>query len=195
MRPEEPEETAAGAALAILSIGVFFLPGQTLVPTGQTLDFNSLWGPEECDDRCYPEPDAGEEPIAKLLIPAWYGQADENCDVIDSRYRCLMEFDVDGLRVTKNERAVKLNPGQHAVVSKAISYPNSIFKKYFYGTDGLYLEAKANGVYALCASSDEEERKIRIWIVDNETGQVVVGQKRDFDVKEESSYSRFCPIY
>jgi hypothetical protein len=130
-----------------------------------------------------------------LLIPAWSTQKDENCNSYESRYRCLEAFDVDGLSVTRNVRAVMLSPGRHAIVLEALVFPASFIRKFFYGTDGLYLDAKANGVYALCVSSDEEERKIRIWIVDNETGQVVVGLKRDFDVKEVSSYSRFCPIY
>ncbi len=177
----EPEEIA----VIILMLPLLFFGA------GAVGDITS---PAECAEDCYAGPDAREKPSAKLLLPAWYRQADENCDAFFSSYRCLLKFVVDGLRVTKNKRAVMLSLGRHAVVLEAIAFPG-FWRSYFVGTDGLYLEAKANGVYALCVSPDYEERKIKLWIVDNKTGQVVVGQKRGFDAKEVSSYSRFCPIY
>lgn len=201
MKPTErgcAEEKISPEKIAAVIVALPFLIGALYV-TGGNLPIGpwgpGFSGPDECADRCYAEPDVGEELTAKLLVPAWYRQADENCDAYFSSYRCLLEFDVDGLRVTKNKRAVMLSLGRHAVVLEAIAFPPGFWRGYFVGTDGLYLEAKANGVYALCVSPDYEERKIKLWIVDNKTGQVVVGQKRGFDAKEVSSYSRFCPIY
>lgn len=177
----EPEEIAA----IILMLPLLFFGAGAV---------GDIWSPAECAEDCYAGPDAREKPSAKLLVPAWYKQTDESCDTYLSRQRCLLAMEVDGLRVRKNERALLLGRGRHVVVLR-VGAKGGFWTPPYTGTDGISLEAKADRVYALCVSPDDGERKLRTWVVDNETGQVIAGRKWGFDVKDVSSYSRFCPLY
>ena len=189
------EETAA-AAIATAVVAVPLLLGVLFVTGGQIPVIPT--DPEECADRCYTGPDPGEELTATLLVPAWFRQEEENCGVsfftvLPSRFRCLKKLHIDGLRVAKNERKVLLSVGRHGVVLTAFANTD-VWGSQFQRTDGLYLEAEADRVYALCVSLDDDELIFKIWVVNNEMGHVVAGQKWDFDAETVSSYSRFCPI-
>ena len=183
----KPGETARGIIAIPLLLGAMY------ITRGQPITFPGK--PAECTEGCYAEPDAREQPTSTLIVPPWREQAAEDCDAVFYLYlRCLTDMLIDGLRVRKNERRVLLSHGRHELAFKTVGLSGYGSRAYSVW-DGLAFEARPDRVYALCVSRDAGDQRMRSWIVDQATGQVVSGEKASFDPDKLSGYSRHCPAY
>ena len=191
-----PAQTAANVAGGVVLIG-----GALFITGGHPEAFGALGpvsiGDTACPEKCYSEPDAQKQPFATLLFPPWLGQAVGDCDAVWywSSRRCLTGVHVDGLPTQKNTRILMLDVGHHELVYSAYGTLGRFRTRNYTVIDGLSFKTEPGRVYALCVSRRTDDHKMMTWIADNETGQVVAGRESEFDAKEVSTYSRYCPAY